>query len=96
MSAEKPWEAGPFSGWVIEELNKRVSGISKGIDQTFTNDSITYKSGPRRHWIRAFSSGFVEGIDNNSNWGLILKSPDSSYNITTLDIFSARDRKSVV
>lgn len=90
MSAEKPWEAGPFSGWVIEELNKRVSGISKGIDQTFTNDSITYKSGPRRHWIRAFSSGFVEGIDNNSNWGLILKSPDSSYNITTLDIFSAR------
>lgn len=90
MSAEKPWESGPFSGWVIEELNNRVAGISSGINQTVTDDSIVYKSGPRRHWIRAFSSGFVEGLDTDNNWGLILKSPDATYNVTTLDTFSAR------
>ena len=90
MSAEKPWEAGPFSEWVIEELNKRVNGISSGINQTINSDSINYNSGPRRHWIRAFSSGFVDGIDTDNSWGLILKSIDSSYNVTTLDTFSAR------
>ena len=90
MSAEKPWEAGPFSEWVIEELNKRVNGISSGINQTINSDSINYNSGPRRHWIRAFSSGFVDGIDTDNSWGLILKSIDSSNNVTTLDTFSAR------
>jgi len=77
MSADRPWEAGPFSSWVIEELNKRVNGISSGINQTINSETINYNSGPRRHWIRAFSSGFVKEVDTNDSWGLILKSGDS-------------------
>jgi len=94
MSSERPWEAGPFRNFVVEELNSRVKGLSSGINQIpLSNGEMDLKSGPRRHWIRAFSNGFDksnQSDDNDSNWGLILKSPDASYNITTLDTFSAR------
>jgi hypothetical protein len=88
MSAERPWEAGPFSKWVIEELNNRVNSLSFGINQTRSaNNGMEYVSGPRRHWIRVFSNGVNKkaGEDSEDKWGLILKSPDRSP-----DIFSSR------
>lgn len=86
MSLERPWEAGPFDGWVIQELNQRTQNLSTGIIQSPTsNNDMNYTSGPRRHWIRAFSNGLNTNVDENSRWGLILKSPNF-----TFDLFSTR------
>ena len=87
MSVEQPWKPSPFSEWVIEELDKRVKNLSSGINQDFSTNNISYSSGPRRHWIRAFSSGFVSGKDTDTDWGLILKSTNNASNT---DIFSQR------
>lgn len=73
MSSERPWESGPFQPWVVQELNNRVNYLSNGIRQLPSTTSINYLSGPRRHWIRAFSNGVNSAQDTNS-WGLILKS----------------------
>lgn len=80
MSSERPWEAGPFRNFVVTELNSRVNGLSSGINQTsLPNGLMDIKSGPRRHWIRAFSNGvnkdpITGDVDAEFNWGLILKS----------------------
>ena len=91
MSADRPWEAGPFSAWVIKELNSRINSLSSGIAQSpSSNNGVQYLSGPRRHWIRTFSNGLNKRTDNNREWGLILKSPDIFYNQNNSDVFSAR------
>lgn len=81
MSANRPWESGPFSEWVIEELNNRIKYLSSGIIQSpaNSNGAMNYKSGPRRHWLRLFSNGMnkTNGIDDDNNWGLLFKSGDS-------------------
>jgi len=81
MSADRPWEAGPFSKWVIDELNNRIKYLSSGIIQSpeNSNGAMKYSSGPRRHWIKVFSNGMnkTAGKDTNNKWGLLLKSGDS-------------------
>lgn len=87
MSADRPWEAGPFSKWVKTELNNRIDNLSSGINQTPTeNNGMTYVSGPRRHWIKVFSNGLNKRIDTPAQWGLLLKSPD----VYSDDIFADR------
>ncbi len=69
MSANRPWESGPFSEWVIEELNNRIKYLSSGIIQSpaNSNGAMNYKSGPRRHWLRLFSNGMnkTNNIDDD-------------------------------
>lgn len=83
MSADRPWEAGPFSKWVIEELDNRIKYLSSGIIQSpeNSNGAMKYSSGPRRHWIKVFSNGMNKtegpGKDTIDKWGLLLKSGDS-------------------
>ena len=77
MSKERPWEAGPFEQWVIEELDYRKNSLSTGIQGLFTVDLPQY-TGPRKAWARVLSNGMVEDPNGNSNlisdndneWGL--------------------------
>lgn len=86
MSKERPWEAGPFEQWVIDELNHRVESLSTGIKGKFTSDLPQY-AGPRKAWARVFSNGMVQYKDSNPNlvsdkddeWGLAFKSGDGFF-----------------
>ena len=86
MSKERPWEAGPFEQWVIEELDYRKNSLSTGIQGLFTVDLPQY-TGPRKAWARVFSNGMVEYPNGNSNlisdndneWGLAFLSGDGFF-----------------
>jgi hypothetical protein len=67
MSLSRPWEAGPFEPWVMSALEKRVQNLSSGINQVPSGltGNMNYLSGPKRHWIRAFSNGFVADPSEN-------------------------------
>ena len=86
MSKERPWEAGPFEQWVIEELDYRKNSLSTGIQGLFTGDLPQY-TGPRKAWARVFSNGMVEYPNGNSNlisdndneWGLAFLSGDGFF-----------------
>lgn len=86
MSKERPWEAGPFEQWVIDELNYRVKSLSTGIQGQFNGDLPRY-AGPRKAWARVFSNGMVEYKDGNPNlisdndneWGLAFLSGDGFF-----------------
>ena len=66
MSKERPWEAGPFEQWVIEELDYRKNSLSTGIQGQFKGDLPQY-AGPRKAWARVFSNGMVEYPNGNAN-----------------------------
>ena len=86
MSKERPWEAGPFEQWVIEELDYRKKSLSTGIQGQFTGDLPQY-AGPRKAWARVFSNGMVEYpngnenliSDNDNEWGLAFLSGDGFF-----------------
>ena len=86
MSKERPWEAGPFEQWVIEELDYRKNSLSTGIQGQFKGDLSQY-AGPRKAWTRVFSNGMVEYPNGNSNlisdndneWGLAFLSGDGFF-----------------
>jgi len=87
MSKERPWEAGPFEQWVIDELDYRKSSLSTGIQGQFKGDLPQY-AGPRKAWARVFSNGMVEYpngnpnliSDNDNEWGLAFLSGDGFFN----------------
>lgn len=84
MSKERPWEAGPFEEWVIDELDFRVKSLSTGIQGQFNGDLPRY-AGPRKAWARVFSNGMVEYnnpnlvSDNDNEWGLLLLTGDGVF-----------------
>jgi hypothetical protein len=87
MSKERPWEAGPFEQWVIDELDYRKKSLSTGIQGQFTGDLPQY-AGPRKAWARVFSNGMVEypngnanliKSDNDNEWGLAFLSGDGFF-----------------
>ena len=86
MSKERPWEAGPFEKWVVDELDFRKNSLSTGIQGQFTGDLPQY-AGPRKAWARVFSNGMVEYPDGNANlisdndneWGLAFLSGDGFF-----------------
>ena len=86
MSKERPWEAGPFDQWVIDELDYRKKSLSTGIQGQFTGDLPQY-AGPRKAWARVFSNGMVEYpngnenliSDNDNEWGLAFLSGDGFF-----------------
>ena len=86
MSKERPWEAGPFEEWVIDELDFRVKSLSTGIQGQFKGDLPRY-AGPRKAWARVFSNGMVEYksgnqnliSDNDNEWGLAFLSGDGFF-----------------
>ena len=86
MSKERPWEAGPFEQWVIEELDYRKNFLSTGIQGLFTGDLPQY-TGPKKAWARVFSNGMVEYqnanptliSDNDNEWGLAFLSGDGFF-----------------
>ena len=86
MSKERPWEAGPFEQWVIDELDFRKNSLSTGIQGQFKGDLPKY-AGPRKAWARVFSNGMVEYqnanpnliSDNDNEWGLAFLSGDGFF-----------------
>jgi len=87
MSKERPWEAGPFEQWVIDELDYRKKSLSTGIQGQFTGDLPQY-AGPRKAWARVFSNGMVQypnsnanliKSDNDNEWGLAFLSGDGFF-----------------
>lgn len=86
MSKERPWEAGPFEQWVIDELDFRKNSLSTGIQGQFGGDLPRY-AGPRKAWARVFSNGMVEYpngnvnliSDNDNEWGLAFLSGDGFF-----------------
>lgn len=84
MSKERPWEAGPFEKWVVDELDFRKNSLSTGIQGQFTGDLPQY-AGPRKAWARVFSNGMVEYpngnaiSDNDNEWGLAFLSGDGFF-----------------
>ena len=86
MSKERPWEAGPFEQWVIDELDYRKKSLSTGIQGQFTGDLPQY-AGPRKAWARVFSNGMVQYpngnanliSDNDNEWGLAFLSGDGFF-----------------
>ena len=86
MSKERPWEAGPFEQWVIDELDFRKNSLSTGIQGQFKGDLPKY-AGPRKAWARVFSNGMVEYqnanpnliSDNDNEWGLVFLSGDGFF-----------------
>lgn len=92
MSKERPWEAGPFEQWVIDELDYRKSSLSTGIQGQFKGDLPQY-AGPRKAWARVFSNGMVEYqngnpnliSDNDNEWGLAFLSGDGFFNRYGID-----------
>ena len=92
MSKERPWEAGPFDQWVIDELDYRKNSLSTGIQGQFTGDLPQY-AGPRKAWARVFSNGMVEYPDGNANlisdndneWGLVFASGDGFFDRYGID-----------
>jgi hypothetical protein len=86
MSKERPWEAGPFEQWVIDELDYRKKSLSTGIQGQFKGDLPQY-AGPRKAWARVFSNGMVEYpngnanliSDNDNEWGLAFLSGDGFF-----------------
>ena len=86
MSKERPWEAGPFEQWVIDELDFRKNSLSTGIQGQFKGDLPKY-AGPRKAWARVFSNGMVEYqnanpnliSDNDNEWGLAFLSGDTFF-----------------
>ena len=92
MSKERPWEAGPFEKWVVDELDFRKNSLSTGIQGQFKGDLPQY-AGPRKAWIRVFSNGMVEYNGNNPNlisdndneWGLVFASGDGFFNRYGID-----------
>ena len=92
MSKERPWEAGPFETWVIDELDFRKNSLSTGIQGQFKGDLPQY-AGPRKAWTRVFSNGMVEYpngnanliSDNDNEWGLVFASGDGFFNRYGID-----------
>ena len=90
MSKERPWEAGPFEKWVIDELDYRKNSLSTGIQGQFKGDLPQY-AGPRKAWVRVFSNGMVEYdnpnliSDNDNEWGLAFVSGDGFFNRYGID-----------
>jgi hypothetical protein len=92
MSKERPWEAGPFEQWVIDELDYRKNSLSTGIQGQFKGDLPQY-AGPRKAWARVFSNGMVEYpngnanliSDNDNEWGLAFASGDGFFNRYGID-----------
>ena len=86
MSKERPWEAGPFEQWVIDELDFRKNSLSTGIQGQFKGDLPRY-TGPRKAWARVFSNGMIEYqnanpnliSDNDNEWGLAFLSGDGFF-----------------
>ena len=86
MSKERPWEAGPFEKWVVDELDFRKNSLSTGIQGQFKGDLSQY-AGPRKAWTRVFSNGMVEYpngnanliSDNDNEWGLAFLSGDGFF-----------------
>ncbi len=84
MSKERPWEAGPFEQWVIDELDYRKKSLSTGIQGQFTGDLSQY-AGPRKAWARVFSNGMVQYPNSNAigdtdnEWGLAFLSGDGFF-----------------
>ena len=86
MSKERPWEAGPFEKWVVDELDFRKNSLSTGIQGQFKGDMSQY-AGPRKAWTRVFSNGMVEYpngnanliSDNDNEWGLAFLSGDGFF-----------------
>jgi len=92
MSKERPWEAGPFEKWVVDELDFRKNSLSTGIQGQFKGDMSQY-AGPRKAWTRVFSNGMVEYpdgtanliSDNDNEWGLVFASGDGFFNRYGID-----------
>jgi hypothetical protein len=92
MSKERPWEAGPFEKWVVDELDFRKNSLSTGIQGQFKGD-LTQYAGPRKAWTRVFSNGMVEYpngnanliSDNDNEWGLVFASGDGFFNRYGID-----------
>ena len=86
MSKERPWEAGPFEKWVVDELDFRKNSLSTGIQGQFKDDMSQY-AGPRKAWARVFSNGMVQYpngnanliSDNDNEWGLAFLSGDGFF-----------------
>jgi hypothetical protein len=92
MSKERPWEAGPFEKWVVDELDFRKNSLSTGIQGQFKGDLPQY-AGPRKAWTRVFSNGMVEYpngnanliSDNDNEWGLVFASGGGFFNRYGID-----------